>query len=323
MKNNINQHSCDNHFLLADKSIAKNSKSALIVLIITAVTMVFEIYYGYITSSMALLADGWHMATHAAALGITYLTYRMATHPKMVKNFNFGGGKIIALGGFASSIFLLCVVSLIAFESVQRFFKPEEIQYNEALLVAVIGLLINIVCAFILRDKHSHGHSHDHGHDHSHDHHHNHSHDHHHDHNIRGAYLHVVADALTSVGAIIALLAAKNFGLLFLDPLIGLISSVVILKWAFGLIKDTGWELLDGHATGVNFEALRARIENNESEKNNHTEILDLHLWRVAPKVLACELIIKSNTKKGIDHYRRILHDEFDVQHSVIEERSP
>ncbi|MCB0351119.1 MAG: CDF family Co(II)/Ni(II) efflux transporter DmeF [Bdellovibrionales bacterium] len=306
---NHNQLSCDHHFLKFDKSIAANAKKASAVLIITAITMVAEIYFGYITGSMALLADGWHMATHAAALGITYLTYRLATEPKMVKNFNFGGGKIIALGGFASSVFLLCVVLLIGFESVQRFFKPEKIEFDEALLVAVIGLIINIICAYILKESHHHGHNHAHAHDHN-------DHSHSHDHNIRGAYLHVLADAVTSVGAIAALLAGKFYGYSFLDPLIGLIGALVIFKWALGLIRDTGWELLDGHALNVNFAEMKTRIESTGAK------IIDLHVWKIAPEVLACELVLETDKPQGITHYRKILHEEFNVHHSVIEERA-
>lgn len=304
----INYHSCENHFLKFDKSISTNSKKAWIVLLITSITMLGEIYYGYLTGSMALLADGWHMASHAAALGITYLTYRLATEPRMVKNFNFGGGKIIALGGFASSLLLFGAVLLIGFESVQRFFKPEQIQFDEALLVAIIGLIVNLVCAFVLSDRHDHGHDHSHNHK---------DHTHHHDHNIRGAYLHVLADALTSVGAIIALLAGKYYELFFLDPLIALVSAFVILKWAIRLIMDTGWELLDGHALNVDFNLLKKRLESRGGE------IIDLHVWKIAPEFLACELIISSNQPCGISHYRKILHEEFNINHSVIEERTP
>ena len=306
-----NELSCHNHFLSFDKSLRLNAKKAWLVLWITTLTMLFEIYFGYTTHSMALLADGWHMATHAAALGITYLTYRLATNPNMVKNFNFGGGKIIALGGFASSIFLLCVVFMIGLESVERFFHPLNISFDEAILVAILGLAINVICAFILRastgNHHSHSHD-DHGH-------HSHSHGHYHDHNIRGAYLHVVADAVTSVGAIAALLSGKYFGFYFLDPLIGLIGCIIIFRWAIVLIKDTGWELLDGHAKSVDFVKLKSQLESKGSK------ILDLHVLQVAPKTLCCELVVTSQKTHGLEFYRQILHNEFNIQHSVIEER--
>jgi cation diffusion facilitator family transporter len=324
----MNQDSCEKHFLKFDKNIETNAKKAATVLLITFVTMIAEIYFGYTTGSMALLADGWHMATHAAALGITYVTYRVATNPRMTKKFNFGGGKIIALGGFASSVFLLCVVLLIGFEAIEKLFHPIVIAYNEALIVAVIGLLINVICAFILRDSHTHSHSdaHSHSHSHSHDHAYSHesAHDHSHDethghedqdHNIRGAYIHVLADAVTSVSAILALLAAKFYSVSFLDPLMGLIGSMVILRWAFRLIQDTGWELLDGHALNVDFKKLKQSLELNEAK------IVDLHVWKIAPNMLACELVILSKNFVGIEHYREILHSEFHIDHTIIEER--
>jgi cation diffusion facilitator family transporter len=317
----MNQHSCQNQFLFLDPSIQKNARKAFLVLVITTVTMILEIYFGYVTGSMALLADGWHMATHAAALGITYLTYRLATHPDLVKNFNFGGGKIIALGGFASSVFLICVVAMIAFESVSRLLHPREIHFTEALTIAVIGLLVNIICAWILRDHH-HDHAHEHDHTHEH-HHHDHSHTHHDDHNIRGAYIHVLADALTSVGAIVALLGGRYANLGWLDPVIGLVGAVVIFKWAIGLIRDTGWELLDGHAKGVDFDKLQTRLQ------SLNITIVDLHVWKIAPKVMTAELVLSAkgsapNSPSGTDisaKSRQILESEFNIRHSVIEIR--
>lgn len=303
----MNNHSCQNQFLILDPSIQKNARKAFLVLVITTVTMILEIYFGYVTGSMALLADGWHMATHAAALGITYLTYRLATHPELAKNFNFGGGKIIALGGFASSVFLICVVAMIAVESVSRLLNPRDIHFSEALIIAVIGLLVNIVCAWILRDHHTHDHDHEHGHDHHHD--------HAHDHNIRGAYIHVLADALTSVGAIIALLGGRYANLGWLDPVIGLIGAAVIFKWAIGLIRDTGWELLDGHAKGVDFDKLQSRLE------SLNITIVDLHVWKIAPKVMSAELVLQTKSP-GNDittKARQILESEFGIRHSVIE----
>lgn len=322
-----NSYSCAHNYYAADENREKNTRKALIVLWITTITMVLEIYFGYITGSMALLADGWHMATHAAAIGITYLTYRIAVSRDIVKRFNFGGGKIIALGGFASSVFLFCVVLIIGFESVERFFKPHDIQFDEALFVATAGLVVNVICAFILREGHGGAHAHEHRHENGsspghapahrpgHEQGLQHDHGHGHDHNIRGAYLHVLADTLTSIGAIVALFAGKHYGLYFLDPLIGLIATLVILKWAIGLIKATGWELLDGHALGVDFDLVRSRLETEKAR------ILDLHIWKIAPNALACELILESPKPAGIEHYRKILHDDFHIKHSVIEER--
>lgn len=309
-----------------DENIRANASKVRTVLWITFITMLGEIYYGYTTGSMALLADGWHMSTHTAALGITFLAYKIATHPEMVKKFNFGGGKIIALGGFTSSIFLLFVVFLIGFEAISRLIHPKSIQFNEALIVAIIGLIINLVCALILNQTHkatadspTHNHTHNHTHTHNHIHaegsdHTPHNH-HFHDHNMHGAYLHVVADAMTSVAAIIALLAAKYFGFFYLDPIIGFVGALVILRWAIQLIADTGWELLDGHARTVDFHKLKSQIEANGAN------IIDLHIWRASPKLLACELIVSSKTHHGVEYYRHILHSHFGIQHSVIEER--
>jgi cation diffusion facilitator family transporter len=317
----MNAMHCRNAFFMNDPRLQTNARKAKIVLWITFVTMVIEIYYGYATGSMALLADGWHMSTHAAALGITWLTYKIAESPKMVENFNFGGGKIIALGGFASSVFLLLVALFVAFEACTRFFRPVAIEFDEALLVAVIGLVVNIVCAFVLREKpvvdvnelspahHSHGGHHSHGH-HSPAHH-----SHGGDHNIKAAYMHVIADALTSVGAIVALLGGRLYGISWLDPLVGLVGAIVILKWAVGLIKETGWELLDGHARGINFADLTERLQLEKAE------IIDLHVWRVGPSILSAELIIRSGSAKTIAQYRQILETEFGIHHSVIEER--
>lgn len=302
----LNPHSCQNSFLQVEPHLKQNMKKSRSVLVITTAMMALEVYFGYKTGSMALLADGWHMATHAAALGITYLTYRLAASPQMVRNFNFGGGKLIALGGFVSSLILFFAALMIAYEALLRFAHPRAIHFTEALYVAILGLVVNLVCARILVDK-SHKHSHEHDHDHHHD--------HMHDHNLRGAYLHVLADALTSLGAIVALVAGLFWGWTFLDPLIGLIGALVILKWAVGLLQDTGWELLDGHAKGVDYNRLKARIEAERAE------ILDLHVWKVAPRVLTCELVVRSPKPMGIEHYRKILSDEFEISHSVIEER--
>lgn len=319
----MNELSCHNRFLLESPSLKQNVKRVKLVLFINVVVMVLEIYFGYISGSMSLLADGWHMGTHAAALLITVVAYKLATDDKMTARFNFGGGKIIALGGFSSGLLLFGIATAVAIEAIQRIFHPQPIQYDEAFFVAVFGLLVNIAGAFILRpqknesDKDSpslHAH-HSHG-AHSHAAHHAHggatSHN---DHNIRAAYLHIVADALTSIGAIVAILSAKYWGLTFLDPAVAIVSTLVILKWAYGLLKDTSWELLDGHAEGVDFAALRKRILEEQ------VEIIDLHVWKVGPQMLSAELVVATNTRKGIAIYRQILENDFGISHSVIEER--
>ena len=315
-------------FLTQNSKLKSNATRTMWVIVISFLTMVMEIAYGMITGSMALLADGWHMASHVLALMVTYTAYRLACHPKWANNFNFGGGKIIPLGGYTSSLILLVVAITMAYESFERWLDPKPILFNEAIFVCLIGLLVNFLCAFILRG-HDHMHSHGCGHDHGHNHNHSnekkhsfievssdkpHSHAHHVDHNMRGAYMHVLADALTSIAALIALVLGKIYGWNFLDPLIGGIASLVILKWAIGLIKDTGWELMDGHAKGTDYDKVKARIESEGAQ------ILDLHIWKIAPGTLACELVVVSKQTKGLAHFKKILSD-FHIDHVVVEER--
>lgn len=304
------------HDFLENSFIEKNAKKTLIVILLTLVTMVAEIFTGWWTGSMALLADGWHMASHAAALFITYITYRLATHPKWSDQFNFGGGKIIPLGGYTSSLSLIFVALFMAYESGRHLLEPRQIQFNEAILVASIGLLVNFVSAFILKDSHTHSHSH--GHSHKQDHDHTSTHVHvHHDHNLRGAFLHVVADAVTSIAAILALVLGKYWNLNWLDPLMGIVGAILVLKWGVGLLKDTAWELMDGHAKEVDYDKVRARIETEVST------ILDLHIWKIAPQALSCELVVETTRLKGVEYYHKILRDEFRLMHVVVEEKLP
>jgi cation diffusion facilitator family transporter len=313
----MNDLSCKNDFIQFDDQIRKNSVRVQQVLILNTLVMFLEIYFGYVSGSMALLADGWHMATHAAALGISLLTYKLATHSTMTKNFNFGGGKIIALGGFTSSLFLLVVAGGVAFESAQRFISAENIEFRDAIWVAALGLVVNFFGAYLLRPTQQGGGVHAH---HSHSGTGHHSHSGHSDINIKAAYIHIVADALTSVAAIVALLCGYYFGWYWLDALVGIISSAVILKWAFALIRETGWELLDGHAREIDFPTLRSRIE------KENVAIEDLHIWKIGPGVLTAELVVKSltspsNPTSQIPQLRRILEKDYGISHSVIELR--
>lgn len=297
-----NYPNCDYNFNLQADSLGKNRKKTSLVLSLTLVTMVVEIIAGSITGSMALTADGWHMATHAAALFITYITYRLASSPTVSKNLNFGGGKIIALGGYTSALFLLVMVFWIAFESIERFLNPQPIQYQEALIVAVIGLVVNAVSAIILGSDHSHSHDLDH--------HHNHE---GHDHNLRGAYIHVLADALTSVGAIIALLLAPYFSWPWLDPMMGVVGSLVIFWWAIGLIKATSWELLDGHALAIDYEKVKSLLTEEGAE------VLDLHIWKIAPSAHAAEIVLVDPKEYGSRHYKAKIRERFQIDHIVID----
>jgi cation diffusion facilitator family transporter len=216
---------------------------------LTATMMTVEIAAGMIFGSMALLADGWHMGTHAAALGITVFAYVYARRHADNPRYSFGTGKVGALGGFASAVGLAVVALLVFGESVVRVASPVAIRFDEAIAVAVIGLVVNLASAFILRDHHEHGHGageHD-------EHHHD-----HHDHNLRGAYLHVMADAMTSVLAIVALIAGRQLGWVWMDPAMGIVGSIVIARWSYGLLRDTSGVLLDAEVPAARRDAIQA-----------------------------------------------------------------
>ncbi len=311
------------NFISDNKALRKNARRTLIVLWISFVMMMIEVIAGYWTGSMALLADGWHMGSHVAALLIAYLAYQLAGSESISRNFNFGGGKMIPLGGYTSAIFLGLMALVVAWESGERFLNPLDISFDEALAIAILGLVVNLVCAYILRDGDglgaahgAHAHSHGHGSSHGAQGHGSSTSAQNVDHNLRGAYFHVLADALTSVAAILALIAGKYFGIIWMDALIGLVSSVVIMRWTYTLVKDTGWELLDGHARGLDYQNVKKRIE------CEHVQIEDLHIWTIAPGVQACELVVNSEHAHGIEHFRKILADEFSLNHIVIEERT-
>jgi cation diffusion facilitator family transporter len=238
--------------------------------------MVVEIIAGLIFNSMALTADGWHMGTHAAAFGITLFAYRYARRHANNPRFSFGTGKVSVLGGFASAIALGVVALLMAAESAHRLITPLDIRFNEAIVVAVVGLAVNLVSALLLKDNHHHGHEHGHGHG--------------HDHNLRAAYFHVLADALTSVTAIIALVFGRLFGWVVLDPIMGIVGSLVIARWSIGLLKDTSGILLDGSVGTETRKAIRTAVESRSG-----CRISDLHVWAVAPGHLAVILAVESD----------------------------
>ena len=274
------QHSHD--FLAASHD--DNARRTLWVVALTAVMMAGEIVAGYVTGSMALLADGFHMATHAGALGLAALAYGYAKRHRNDPRYSFGTGKVGDLTGFASALILGLFAIGIATESVLRLIDPQRVDFASATLVAMIGLAVNIVSALLLMGGHDHGH-HGHGHDHDHGHHHgtghHHDHDHHHGHghdnNLRSAYLHVLADALTSVLAIAALLAGRYLGWRWMDPMMGIVGAIVIARWSWGLMRDTAAVLLDESVDPL-AEAVRARIE-----RLGGVRLVDLHVWRVGP----------------------------------------
>lgn len=278
-------------------SADQNEKRTFYVLLLTLVTMVAEIISGTIFGSMALLADGWHMGTHAAAFCITLFAYRYARKHAHSEKFSFGTGKVSVLGGYTSAIALGIVALLMVVESVHRLFNPEAIQFNEAIIVAIIGLLVNLVSMLLLHDNHHH------------DHHHHH---HHHDHNLRAAYLHVLADALTSLLAIVALLFGKYYGWNWLDSVVGIVGATVIAKWTIGLIKQTSPILLDESIE----QPYRRLIE---EELAAFAVIKDLHIWKISGHHYSAAIILESHVDKTVAEYKQILAKFDKIHHLTLE----
>ena len=297
-------HSHD--YVIQDSKIEANEKKTLFVVLLTFITMIVEVYFGYVTGSMALLADGWHMASHVGALGISLIAYRLARSEKLNSKFSFGAGKFIPLGGYTSALMLGIVAIFMGVESVHRFLNPQKISFTVAIAVSVVGLVVNLVSALLLSDSHDHHHEHDHGHEGGHV----------HDHNHKSALVHVIADAFTSVLAIVALLLGKYYGWYWADPVMGIVGAVVILKWAYGLCKATLWELLDGNSKLISLDAVKSIFKHDDNIK-----VLDLHIWRIAPSAHACELVVSNTSLKGSDHYRSLITNEFDIAHMIIEEK--
>ncbi|ADU13465.1 CDF family Co(II)/Ni(II) efflux transporter DmeF [Asticcacaulis excentricus] len=296
-----------------------NTRRTLWVLGLTAVTMVGEIVAGYLTGSMALLADGFHMATHAGALTVAALAYLYARKHAHDRRYSFGTGKVGDLAGFASALVLGMVSLGIAFESILRLFQPQAVAFTEATIVAVIGLIINLLSALLLGHGHNHGHGHGHGHSHSHIHHHGHDHGHHHHHehahasadnNLRAAYVHVLADALTSILAIVALLAGRFAGWWWLDPLIGVVGAVVIARWAWSLVKGTSGVLLDRSDAQIEAEI-------RECVETDGTTLSDLHVWRIGPAAWAA--IVSTQGPADSATIRSRLTPVREIQHLTVE----
>lgn len=285
---------------------AANEKNIRRVVILTAVMMIAEIIGGGIFRSMALMADGFHMGTHAFALGVTLLTYWYARRNASNPVFSFGTGKVNDLGGYTSAILLLVVAVIMAYESVRRFLQPVAIQFNEAIIVACIGLGVNLLSAWILRDRHDHEHTGSHP-DREHA---------HRDHNIKAAYLHVLADALTSILAIVALLLGKSLGWVWMDPVMGVVGSIVISRWSIGLLRETSGILLDKVADSELVQQIRKRIEEQD-------EVNDIHLWEISPGRYSVILSVHSRTPKPVEHYKAILGKFPDIVHSTVEVTTP
>jgi cation diffusion facilitator family transporter len=295
------------HNFQADNRAAE--RSTRLVMWITAAAMLLEIGAGWWFNSMALLADGWHMSSHAVAIGLSAFAYAAARRYANDRRFAFGTWKIEVLGGFASALLLLGVAALMVVGSLERLWSPSDIQYKEAMVVAVLGLVVNLVCARLLGGAHGHPQTHGHGHDH---------HDHGHDLNLKSAYMHVVADAATSVLAIAALAGGWLYGWRWLDPLMGIVGAVLVATWARGLLVETGKVLLDREMDHPVVEEIRQGVEQGLADCE--TRIADLHVWRVGQGAYACALsVVTHSPSLTPDEVRATFSMHEEIRHATIE----
>jgi cation diffusion facilitator family transporter len=303
-----------------DAQQSRNERRTRLVVALTAVMMVAEITAGTMFGSMALLADGWHMASHVAALSLTAFAYAYARRHAHDSRYSFGTGKVGALAGYTSAVVLGLIALAMGYESVQRLMSPVAIDFNAATWVAALGLVVNLASAGLL--GHGHGHDHAHAHDHNdeeedehhHGHGHGHGHAHHgHDHNLRSAYMHVVADALTSVLAIAALTGGRFLGWAWLDPAMGLVGMVVILAWSWGLIHDCRRVLLDADVDPQLASEIKRRIEDDADSR-----VIDLHVWRIGPHHLAAIVSLMTHETRPPQHYKSLLTG-IELAHVTVE----
>ena len=300
----------------------KNERRTWAVIVLCAVMMVAEIVGGLLFGSIALVADGLHMSTHASALLLAALAYRYARRHADDPRFSFGTGKLGDLAGFSSAIVLAMIAILIGYEAVSRLFAPVPIHFKEAIPIAVLGLVVNVASALLLGGGHDHGHRHEHSHAHAgHGHaHHDDDHARHHahqtahrDNNMRAAIIHVLADAVVSVLVIVGLVLARTFGWLFMDPMAGIAGALVIASWSYGLIRDTGAILLDMNPDRGMAERLRAAIERDGDR------LSDLHLWRLGPGHLGAIVSVVTEKPRDAAHYRRLLGHFHGLSHVTVE----
>ncbi|APP00849.1 CDF family Co(II)/Ni(II) efflux transporter DmeF [Xanthomonas perforans] len=318
-------HCAQSHTFASANPIAERSTRKAVIL--TVLMMAVEIVGGWTLNSMALLADGWHMSSHALALGLALFAYRFARQHAGDVRFTFGTWKVEVLGGYTSAVLLLGVAALMAFQSVERLFTPKPIQYQEATVIALIGLLVNLICAWWLRDSHGHAHGHHHGHVHAHDSHghahthegHGHGQEAHSDLNLRAAYLHVVADAATSVLAIVALVAGMHWGVTWLDPLMGIVGAVLVTAWAWGLLRSTGSVLLDAEMDAP----VVAEVKQVIAELGHAIDIADLHVWRVGSERYACVVSLVTAADIDAELVRRALQIHEELVHVTVELQRP
>jgi len=295
---NYQDWQCDRVF--GQDQIKPGERRTLLVLIITAITMVVEVTAGIWFGSMALLADGLHMGSHAVAMGVSVFAYMYARRFAGDYRFSFGTGKVNSLAAFASAVLLGAFALIMAVESLVRFITPVSIDFNKALVVAVLGLAVNGASVLLL----GHGHG-------------DHEHHHKHDHNLRAAYLHVLADALTSVFAIIALLAGKFLSAVWMDPFMGLVGAVLVTRWAISLLWESSQVLLDKQLPEHQLTELRTALETRGKDR-----ISDLHLWRIGPGIHAAEFVVVSNDPKSPEEYRQRIPSEMAIVHASIEVNS-
>jgi cation diffusion facilitator family transporter len=281
---------------------------------ITAVMMVIEIFAGWWFNSMALLADGWHMSSHAMAIGLSAFAYAAARRYALDPRFAFGTWKIEILGGFASAVVLMSVAALMVYASVERIFAPQAIHYQEAMMVAIVGLVVNIVCALILGGAHDHDHESGRGHA-------KHGHKHHQDLNLKSAYVHVIADAATSVLAIMALAGGWIFGWSWLDPVMGIVGAALVAVWAKNLIIETGKVLLDREMDHPVVAEIRTAVETGDN--GGDTRVTDLHVWRVGKQMYSCALSVVTHdltltpkrVREQLVQHEEIVHATIEIQH--------
>jgi cation diffusion facilitator family transporter len=282
------------------EQVRPGERKTLIVIAITAIMMIVEIVAGFVFGSMALLADGLHMASHAAVLTIAVVAYVYARRHAGDRRFTFGTGKINALGGFTGANLLVVFALIMAVESLQRFISPVPIDFDHALWVAVLGLLVNGVCVAVLNDNHGHGHAQGAR----------------HDHNLRSAYLHVLADAVTSLLAIGALLSGKYFGYAWMDPMMGIVGAILVGRWSVLLLRDTSGVLLDMQAPDHLVQAVRDGIEQDEE-----TRLTDIHVWSIGPGIYAAALTVVATTPRTAEEYQGRVPAALGVVHMNIEVR--
>lgn len=294
----LEQWQHDHRFNSDDTHGERNTR---IVIVLTLFMMVVEISAGYLFGSMALLADGWHMSTHAVALGITAFAYYYARRHSDNPNYSFGTGKVGVLGGFASAMVLVVIALIMGAESIKRLIYPQQIHFNEAIAVAVVGLLVNIISALLLQAKDHRPHEQG-------------SNKKHQDHNLRAAYLHVLADAMTSFLAIIALTAGKALGWIWMDPVMGIAGALIISKWSYGLLIDTGKILLDRDVNQEAIAEIKARIESDSDNR-----VSDIHVWRVGSHHLSAIISIVTHFPKSPAYYKNLIACYQEMVHVTVE----